>query len=45
MKKKKDEMKKNSRVVRDTYKLNLSIPTTNQVTFSTNSLKSYGPRI
>ena len=39
------EMKKNNRVVRERYKLNLNIPRTNQVTFGTNSLKSYGPKI
>ena len=39
------EMKKNNRIVREKYKLNLNIPRTNQVTFGTNSLKSYGPKI
>ena len=39
------EMKKHNRVVRDRYKLNLNIPRTKQVTFGTNSLKSYGPKI
>ena len=39
------EVKKNKRVVRERYKLNLNIPRTNQVTFGTNSLKSYGPKI
>ena len=38
-------MKKNNQVVWDRYKLNLNIPRTNQVTFDTNSLKSYGPKI
>ena len=39
------EMKTNNRIVREKYKLNLNIPRTNQVTFGTNSLKSYGPKI
>ena len=39
------EMKTNNRTVREKYKLNLNIPRTNQVTFGTNSLKSYGPKI
>ena len=39
------EVKKNNRVVRDRYKLNWNIPRTNQVTFGTNSLTSYGPKI
>ena len=39
------ETKKNKRIIRDRYKLNLNIPRTNQVTFATNSLKSYGPKI
>ena len=39
------EMKKNNRVVRERYKLNLNIPRANQVTFGTNSLKCYGPKI
>ena len=39
------EMKKNNRVVRERYKLNFNIPRTNQVTFGTTSLKSYGPKI
>ena len=39
------EMKKNNRTVRDRHKLNLNIPRTNQVTFSTNSLKFYGSKI
>ena len=43
--KKKIEMKKNNRVIRDRYKLNLNNLRTNQVTFGTNSLKSYGPKI
>ena len=38
-------MKINNRVVGDRCKLNLNIPRTNQVTFGTNSLKSYGPKI
>ena len=38
-------MKKNNRVVRERYKLNLNIPRTNQVKFGTNSLKSCGPKI
>ena len=41
--KKKERKKK--RIVRERYKLNLNIPRTNQVTFGTNSLKSYGPKI
>ena len=43
--KKKIETKKNNRVLRKRYKLNLNIPRTNQITFGTNSLKSYGPKI
>ena len=39
------EMKKNNRVTWNRYKLNLYIPRTNQVTFGTNSLKSYGPEV
>ena len=39
------EMKKNHRVARDRHKLNLNIPRTNQVTFGTNSLKSFGLKI
>ena len=35
-KKKKNEMRKNNRIVRERYKLNLNIPRTNQVTFGTN---------
>ena len=38
-------MKKNNRVIRNRYKLNLNIPRTNKVTFGTNSLKPYGPKI
>ena len=44
-KKKQTEMRKNNRIVRDRYKLNLNIPRANQVTFGTNNLKPYGPRI
>ena len=43
--KKKPEMRKNNRIVRDRYKLNLNVPRANQVTFGTNNLKPYGPRI
>ena len=43
--KKSFEIKKNNRVVQERYKLHLNIPRTNQVTFGTNSLKSYGPKI
>ena len=43
--KKNFEMKKNNRVIRDRYKLNLNIPRINHVTFGTNSLKSYGLKI
>ena len=39
------EMKTNNRIVREKYKLNLNLPRTNQVTFCTNSRKSYGPKI
>ena len=41
------EMKKNNRVVQEVKfnKLNFNIPRTNQVTFGTNSLNSYGPKI
>ena len=38
-------MKINNRIVGEKYKLNLNIPRTNKVTFGTNSLKSYGPKI
>ena len=38
-------MKTNNRIVPEKYKLNLNIPRGNQVTFGTNSLKSYGPKI
>ena len=44
-KKKKTEMRKNNRIVRDRYKLNFNITIANQVTFGTNNLKPYGPRI
>ena len=43
--KKNFEMKKNNRVIRDRYKLNLNVPRTNHVTFGANSLKSYGLKI
>ena len=43
--KKNFEIKKNNRLVRERYKLNLNIPRTNQVTLGTNSLKSFGPKI
>ena len=33
------------KIVRERYKLNFNIPRTNQVTFGTNSFKSYGPKI
>ena len=39
------EKKKNNRVVRKTYKISFNIPWTNQVTFGTNNLKSYGRKI
>ena len=39
------EMKTDNRIFREKYKLNLNIPRRNQVTFGTNSLKSYGPKI
>ena len=41
------EMKKNNRVVQEVKfnKLNFNIPRTKQVTFGTNSLTSYGPKI
>ena len=39
------EVKTSNRIVGEKYKLNLNIPRTNQVTFGTNSLKSYGPKI
>ena len=39
------EMKRNNRVVREKFKLNLYIPRKNQVTFGNNSLKIYGPKI
>ena len=38
-------MKKNNRVVRERYKLNLNILRSNQVMCGTNSLKLYGPKI
>ena len=31
--------------MQEKYNLNLNIPRTNQVTFGTSSLKSYGPKI
>ena len=37
--------KKNNRVFLEIYKLKLNISRTKQVTFGTNSLKSYGPKI
>ena len=43
--KKNFEIKKNNRVVRERYKLNLNIPRTNQVALGTNNLKSFGPKI
>ena len=39
------EMKTNNRIIGENYNSNLNIPRTNQVTFGTNSLKSYGPKI
>ena len=39
------EVKTNNWIAREKYKSNLNIPRTNQVTFGTNSLKSYGPKI
>ena len=39
------EMRKNNRVTRDRYKLNLNIPRRNQVTIGINSLKTYVPKI
>ena len=38
-------MKKSNGVIWDRYKLNQNISRTNQVTFGTNSLKSYGSKI
>ena len=38
-------MRKNNRVIRDRCKLNLNISRANPITFGTNSLKSYGPKI
>ena len=34
-----------NRLVREKYKLNLTVPKSNQFTFGTMSLKSYGPKI
>ena len=39
------EMKTNNRIVREKYKLNLNFPRTNQVTFGTKNLRSYGSKI
>ena len=38
-------MKKNDRIDREKYKLNLNIPRTRHVTFGTNNFTSYGPKI
>ena len=39
------EKRDDNRVTRDRFKLNLDIPTRNQVTFCTKSLKFFGPKI
>ena len=39
------EKRDENRVTHDRYKLNLSIPRRNQVTFGAKSLKFYGPKI
>ena len=39
------KLKKSSRAVRSNYKLNLDVPTINQVSFGYKSLRYYGPKI
>ena len=39
------KIRKTSRVVRSNYKLNLDVPTINQVSFGDKSLTYYGPKI
>ena len=39
------ELRKTSRAVRSNYKLNLEVPTINQVSFGNKSLRYYGPKI
>ena len=39
------KLRKTSRVVRSNYKLNLDVPTINQVSFDDKSLKYYGRKI
>ena len=39
------ELRETNRNVRNKYKLNLNIPVVNQVTYGTNSLRSFGPKI
>ena len=38
-------LRKTSRAVRSNYKLNLDVPTINQVSFGDKSLRYYGPKI
>ena len=39
------KLRKTSRAVRSNYKLNLDVPTINQVSFGDKSLRYYGPKI
>ena len=39
------KLRKTRRVVRSNYKLNLDVPTINQVSFGDKSLRYYGPKI
>lgn len=38
------ELRETSRLVREAYKIFLDIPRTNQVTYGTKSLRTYGPK-
>ena len=40
-----ERVQKNSRIIREKYKLNFSIAKYNQVTFETKCLKGFGPKI
>ena len=39
------KLKNTVRLTREKYRLNLEIPKSNQATFGTRSLRSYGPKI
>ena len=39
------ELRKTNRAVRNQYKLNLEVPTINQVTFGIKSIRYLGPKI